>query len=166
MFAASYCKWNVRLRYDPRSPSRPEGERVVREHYRYQIQGPEANAVLERMNGGPVPDIKFFHVDAINIGSRRVSALRHGMSGAPGLEVWGPYKDKDYVHSVIMQAARDAGVNIVQCGSRAYSTNTLESGWIPSPCRGSTPTTGCSRTIEIGSGPTATRRRAPSAAPS
>ena len=136
MFAASYGKWNVRLRYDPRSPSRPEGERVVREHYRYQIQGPEANAVLERMNGGPVPDIKFFHVDAINIGSRRVSALRHGMSGAPGLEVWGPYKDKDYVHSVIMQAARDAGVNIVQCGSRAYSTNTLESGWIPSPLPG------------------------------
>jgi vanillate/3-O-methylgallate O-demethylase len=26
-----------------------------------------------------------------------------------------------------------AGVNLVQVGSRAYSTNTLESGWIPSP---------------------------------
>ena len=136
MFAASYGKWNVRLRHDPRSPSRPEGERVMREHYRYQIQGPDAPAIFEKMNGGPIPDIKFFHVDWINIGSKKVQALRHGMSGAPGLEVWGPYKDKDYIHSTILQAARDAGVNLVQCGSRAYSTNTLESGWIPSPLPG------------------------------
>ena len=136
MFAAAWGKWNVRLRYDPRSPSRPEGERVLREHYRYQIQGPDAPAIFEKMNGGPIPDIKFFHVEWINIGSKKVQALRHGMSGAPGLEVWGPYKDKDYIHSTILQAARDAGVNLVQCGSRAYSTNTLESGWIPSPLPG------------------------------
>ncbi len=136
MFCASYGKWNVRLRYDPRSNSRPEGERVLREHYRFQIQGPEATAIFTKMNGGPVPDIKFFHVDWINVGSRKVQALRHGMSGAPGLEIWGPYKDKDYIHSTILQAAKDAGVDLVQCGSRAYSTNTLESGWIPSPLPG------------------------------
>ena len=88
------------------------------------------------MNGGPIPEIRFFHVDWINIGSKRVQALRHGMSGAPGLEIWGPYKDKDYIHSTILQAARDAGVDLVQCGSRAYSTNTVESGWIPSPLPG------------------------------
>lgn len=136
MFAAAWGKWNVRLRHDPRSPSRPEGERVLREHYRYQIQGPDAPRVFEKMNGGPIQDIPFFHVDWINIGSKKVQALRHGMSGAPGLEVWGPYKDKDYIHSTILQAARDAGVDLVQCGSRAYSTNTLESGWIPSPLPG------------------------------
>ena len=136
MFAAAHGKWNVRLRYDPRSPSRPEGERVLREHYRYQIQGPDAPKIFEKMNGGPIPDIKFFHVDWINIGSKKVQALRHGMSGAPGLEVWGPYKDKDYILSTIHEAAKDAGVELVQCGSRAYSTNTLESGWIPSPLPG------------------------------
>ncbi len=136
MFCAAWGSWNVRLRYDPRSPSRPEGERVLREHYRFQIQGPDAPKIFEKMNGGPIPDIKFFHVDVINIGSKKVQALRHGMSGAPGLEVWGPYKDKDYIHSTILQAARDAGVNLVQCGARAYSTNTLESGWIPSPLPG------------------------------
>ncbi len=136
MFAAAWGKWNVRLRHDPRSPSRPEGERVLREHYRYQIQGPDAPKIFEKMHGGPIPEIKFFHVDWINIGSKRVQALRHGMSGAPGLEIWGPYADKHYIHSAIMQAARDAGVNLVPCGSRAYSTNTLESGWIPSPLPG------------------------------
>ena len=58
------------------------------------------------------------------------------MAGAPGLEIWGPYADKHYVRSVIMEAARDIGVNLVPVGSRAYSTNTLESGWIPSPLPG------------------------------
>ncbi|SMC65875.1 aminomethyltransferase family protein [Rhizobium sp. RU36D] len=133
MFCAAYGQWNVRIKHDPRSPSRPEGERVLRTHYRYQIQGPEASKIFEKMNGGPVQDIKFFHVDWINVGSKKVQALRHGMSGAPGLEIWGPYEDKSYILSVILQAAKDAGVNLVRCGSRAYSTNTLESGWIPSP---------------------------------
>ncbi len=136
MFCAAWGSWNVRIKHDPRSPSRPEGERVFRTHYRYQIQGPDAPKIFEKMNGGPIPEIKFFHVDWINVGSKRVQALRHGMSGAPGLEIWGPYEDKAYILSTILQAARDAGVNLVQCGSRAYSTNTLESGWIPSPLPG------------------------------
>lgn len=136
IFCAANEKWNVRIRHDPRSTSRPEGERVIREHYRFQIQGPLAPKIFEQMNGGPIPDIKFFHVDWINIGSKKVQALRHGMSGAPGLEVWGPYADKHYIQSVILEAAAKVGVDLVQCGSRAYSTNTLESGWIPSPLPG------------------------------
>ena len=67
---------------------------------------------------------------------QKVQALRHGMAGAPGLEIWGPYDDKHYIQSTIQQAARDIGVDLVQVGSRAYSTNTLESGWIPSPLPG------------------------------
>jgi vanillate/3-O-methylgallate O-demethylase len=107
-----------------------------RTHYRFQIQGPEADKIFEKINGGPVPEVKFFHVDSIKIGSRRVQALRHGMAGAPGLEVWGPYADKHYIQSTIMQAAQDVGVDLRLVGSRAYSTNTLESGWIPSPLPG------------------------------
>lgn len=136
MFCAANGKWNIRVKHDPRSTSRPEGERVLRTHYRYQIQGPEATKVFEKMHGGPVPDIKFFHTDFINIGSKKVRALRHGMSGAPGLEIWGPYEDKSYILNCILEAAREAKVDLVRCGSRAYSTNTLESGWIPSPLPG------------------------------
>jgi vanillate/3-O-methylgallate O-demethylase len=135
-FQAAYGEWKVRLLHDPRSNSRPDGERILRTHYRFQIQGPNAPAIFEQINGGPVPDIKFFHVNEINIGSKKVQALRHGMAGAPGLEIWGPYADKHYIQSTILQAARDIGVNLVQVGSRAYSTNTLESGWIPSPLPG------------------------------
>lgn len=135
-FQAANGKWNVRLHHDPRSNSRPDGERVMRSHYRFQIQGPDAPKIFERMNGGPIPDIKFFHVEWINIGSKSVQALRHGMAGAPGLEIWGPYADKHYIQSTIIEAARDVGVDLRPVGSRAYSTNTLESGWIPSPLPG------------------------------
>lgn len=135
-FQAAIGKWKVRLHHDPRSNSRPDGERVIRTHYRFQIQGPDAPKIFDKINGGPVPDVKFFHVDWINVGNRRVQALRHGMAGAPGLEIWGPYEDKHYVRSQILEAAIDLGVDLVQVGSRAYSTNTLESGWIPSPLPG------------------------------
>lgn len=44
----------------------------------------------------------------------------------PELEIWGPYDDKAYIQSVILEAGRDVGVDLRQVGSRAYSTNTLE----------------------------------------
>jgi vanillate/3-O-methylgallate O-demethylase len=135
-FQAAIGKYNVRMVYDPRSDSRPDGKAIYRTHYRFQIQGPEANKIFDKMNGGPIPKVKFFHVDWINIGSRRVQALRHGMAGAPGLEVWGPYADKHYIQTTIMEAAKDVGVDLRLVGSRAYSTNTVESGWIPSPLPG------------------------------
>ncbi len=58
------------------------------------------------------------------------------MAGAPGLEIWGPYAEKDEMRDAILKAAKDAGVELWLVGSRAYSTNTLESGWIPSPLPG------------------------------
>lgn len=136
MFQASYGNWNVRLKHDPRSDSRPDGKAIYRTHYRFQIQGPEANKIFEKLHGGPIPEVKFFHVDKINIGSREVMALRHGMAGAPGLEIWGPYADKSYIQTTIAEAAKEAGVDLRFVGARAYSSNTLESGWIPSPLPG------------------------------
>ena len=135
-FQQAVGSWKVRIIHDPRSDSRPDGKAVYRTHYRFQIQGPDADKIFTKINGGPVEALKFFHVDWINVGSKRVQALRHGMAGAPGLEIWGPYKDKEYILSTILEAARDTGVDLRQVGSRAYSTNTLESGWIPSPLPG------------------------------
>jgi vanillate/3-O-methylgallate O-demethylase len=87
--------------------------------------------VIEKLNGGPIPEIKFFAMDTINIAGRKVRALRHGMAGAPGLEIWGPYEEGEEIRAAIVEAGKDFG--LAQVGSRAYATNTLESGWIPSP---------------------------------
>jgi vanillate/3-O-methylgallate O-demethylase len=123
--------YKVRVEKDDRSPSNPRGKAVVRSCYRYQIQGPNAPQILEKLNGGPLPEIKFFNMDVINIAGRKVRALRHGMAGAPGLEVWGPYEEREEIRTAIMAAGKDFGLREV--GARAYATNTLESGWIPSP---------------------------------
>src|SRR5271167_2095299 len=63
-FHAETGGYNVTATKDDRSPSRPGGKPVVRKHYRYQIQGPNAHQVIEKLNGGPFPDIKFFSMDA------------------------------------------------------------------------------------------------------
>ncbi len=116
---------------DDRSPSHAYGKLITRRHYRYQIQGPKASKVLEKLNGGPLPEIKFFNFDTINLKGRKVRALRHGMAGEPGLEIWGPYEERDEIRTAILEAGKDFG--IVPVGSRTYASNTLESGWIPSP---------------------------------
>ena len=123
--------YDVKVEKDDRSPSDPRGKAVIRTCYRYQIQGPNAPQILEKLNGGPVQEIKFFNMDVINVLGRKVRALRHGMAGAPGLEIWGPYEEREEIRSAIVNAGRDFGLREV--GNRAYSTNTLESGWIPSP---------------------------------
>jgi vanillate/3-O-methylgallate O-demethylase len=123
--------YDVKITYDNRSPSRPMGKPVVRTLYRYQIQGPNAWDVINKLNGAPMQQIRFFNMGYINIGGRKVRALRHGMAGAPGLEIWGPYEEGEEIRDIILEAGKEFG--IVPVGSRAYASNTLESGWIPSP---------------------------------
>jgi vanillate/3-O-methylgallate O-demethylase len=130
-FHAETGNWDIETARDDRSPGFTLGKPVVRRHYRYQVQGPNATQILEKLNGGPIPDVKFFNVGRMTVAGREVPALRHGMSGVPGLEIWGPYEQGEEVRAAIVEAGKDFGMR--QVGARAYATNTLESGWIPSP---------------------------------
>ncbi|MGA2190382.1 MAG: aminomethyl transferase family protein, partial [Steroidobacteraceae bacterium] len=130
-FHAATGGYDVQLQLDDRSPMRPMGKPVMRSVWRFQIQGPNAWAIIEKLHGGKLEQLKFFNMSTMNIAGKTVRTLRHGMSGAPGLEIWGPYEQQEEVRTAILEAGRDLG--IVPCGSRAYPSNTLESGWIPSP---------------------------------
>jgi len=130
-YQASISGYDVEVELDDRSPARPMGKPVTRSVWRFQIQGPNAWQVIERLHGGPLEQLKFFHMSEMNLAGRKVRTLRHGMSGAPGLEIWGPYEEQDEIRAAIVEAGRDLG--LILCGSRAYPSNTLESGWIPSP---------------------------------
>ena len=123
--------YDVELHTDERSPSRPYGKRVTRDVWRFQIQGPNAWPVIEKLHGGPVEQVKFFRMGTMNIAGEQVRTLRHGMAGAPGLEIWGPYETYDLIRDTILEAGAEFGLE--PAGARAYSCNTLESGWIPSP---------------------------------
>ncbi len=123
--------YDVEIINDPRSPSRPMGKPVHRISWRFQIQGPRAWDVIEKLNGEPLDKLKFFNMSTMKIGNKTIRTLRHGMAGSPGLEIWGPYEDQEYVREEILKAGEEFG--LIPVGSRAYPSNTLESGWIPSP---------------------------------
>jgi len=120
--------YDVTTEVDERTAVNPTGARKL---YRYQVQGPTALDVLTKATGGPLPEIKFFNMGEITIAGHAVSALHHGMSGAPGLELFGPWAERDEVKAAIVEAGSELGLR--QVGSRVYATNTLESGWIPCP---------------------------------
>ena len=119
--------YDVTFERDERSAVNPTGRRL----YRFQVQGPTANEVLKKLNGGNLPEIKFFNMGELTIAGHKVRALHHGMSGVPGLELFGPTAEGEDVRAAIVEAGKEFG--LVQVGSRVYATNTLESGWIPCP---------------------------------
>ncbi|NEK84718.1 aminomethyl transferase family protein [Blastococcus saxobsidens] len=99
--------------------------------YRYELQGPTAGALVEQVTGAPLPDVKFFNMAEFTIAGRRVRALRHGMAGQPGFELFGPWEDGDAVLAALLEAGQEHG--LVRVGAKAYSTANLESGWVPAP---------------------------------
>ena len=119
---------DVTVELDQRWALRTDGRR---RSYRFQIQGPNAMQVIEKVLGEPAPELKFFNMTTITIAGRSVRALRHGMVGQPGWELFGPWEDAAPVHEALLEAGEEFGLR--QVGGRAYSSNTLESGWIPSP---------------------------------
>ncbi len=120
--------YDVRVELDQRSALRSDGRR---KSYRFQVQGPSAMHVIEKLLGHAPPELRFFHMTTVTIAGRSVRALRHGMAGQPGWELFGPWEDGEAVREAIVTAGVEFGLR--QVGGRAYSSNTLESGWIPSP---------------------------------
>ena len=112
-----------------------DGNSIVRQGspklYRYELQGPNALALVEKLIGEPVPPTKFFHMTSFTIAGLTVRALRHGMAGQPGFELFGPWAEGEKVHAALLEAGADLG--LVQVGSMGYSSANLESGWVPSP---------------------------------
>jgi glycine cleavage system aminomethyltransferase T len=123
--------YNVSCEVDERAAARMGQGPITRKAYRYQVQGPNALPLIEKVTGKAVPNIKFFNTTVFEIAGRQVQALRHGMAGQPGFELYGPWEDGEAVRAAIVEAGEDFGLR--QVGARAYSSNTLESGWIPSP---------------------------------
>jgi glycine cleavage system aminomethyltransferase T len=105
--------------------------RGSRKMFRFQVQGPHAGKVIEKVTGKAAPDIRFFNIGAMTIGGAEVRALRHGMVGQPGWELFGPWAQAEAVRAALVEAGREYGMR--QVGARTYPTSCLESGWIPSP---------------------------------
>lgn len=110
-----------------RSPVFSDGVGNTRDRFVFQIQGPLAGQLIEKLNSGPLEQVRFFGITEITIAGLRLQALRHGMAGAMGLEVWGPWEERKRVRSAIVEAGQEFDIRMV--GAAAYLIPAIESGW-------------------------------------
>ena len=126
-FHAERGNYDVKVTRDERTVSNDDSRLI----YRYQIQGPNALDLIKSVHEGEFPDIKFFNLGDLKIAGKKVRALNHNMSRMGGLELHGPVADREVILEALLKAGPQFG--LLQGGSRAYSTVSPESGWIPSP---------------------------------
>ena len=127
--------YDVEIVNDDRSPSRPMGKPVNREYWRFQIQGPNAWAVIEKLNGGPLEQLKFFNMSEMN--DRRARRCARCATAWPARRASrSGVRTTSTTRSARRSSRPGKEFGIEPGGSRAYSSNTLESGWIPSPLPG------------------------------
>jgi len=101
------------------------------EYFRFQLQGPNAMALIEDVADGPVPDVPFFGFDDLDVCGHTVQGLRHGMAGEAGLELWGPFEWGAEIKETLLDVGADYGLR--QLGSKSYESTAVESGWIALP---------------------------------
>jgi len=105
--------------------------RASRDVFRFQLQGPNALPLLQEIVEGSLPEIKFFHMGEFKIAGHSVRALRHGMAGRPGFEIYGPWDCQQAVRDRVEEAG--IAFDLRKAGSLTYPTAAQESGWMPRP---------------------------------
>lgn len=128
LYQAEVLDFDVEVQADSRSPVYANGFASERPECRYQIQGPNAWALIEKLNGGPIVDVPFFAVTEMKVAGIRMRGLRHGMAGTPGLEIWGPWDRREEIRSTILEQGEEFG--IAEIGAAAYCSSGIASGWI------------------------------------
>ncbi|MFV0384416.1 aminomethyl transferase family protein [Paracoccus sp. (in: a-proteobacteria)] len=127
-YQAEIGDFDVTTDFDIRSL---ENTGTPRKLYRFEVQGPNALTILNEANEGGPLITKFFNMGEITIAGCKARTLSHGMGGAQGLELWGPYEQGQQVHDRLREIGEQHGM--LRAGARAYSCAAMESGWIPSP---------------------------------
>ena len=102
--------------------------------YGYQIQGPYALQLMSDVTEGTLPNIAFFGIGEFQIKGLPVRALRHGMAGEPGFELFGPWADQPIIMDALMTAGEKYGIRKV--GALAFPTTSIESAWMATPLPG------------------------------
>lgn len=92
--------------------------------FNFQVAGPTALALLEKVAKTSLRDVKFMHSGEIEIAGCKMLALRQGMSGEIGFELQGPTSHATQVYDAIISAGQEFGLRKV--GGRAIFINHLE----------------------------------------
>lgn len=127
-FQAKTGGWDVTLHPDQIFSQNEAGRRRV---FRYQLEGPNAYPLLEKLNGAPLPDVPRTTIVKFSIAGHPVSGFRMTMAGGPGLEFWGPWENGEAVKAAILAAGPE--FDLRQVGSFAYFATAIEIGWVSRP---------------------------------
>jgi len=122
----------------------------IQETFNYQVSGPNALYVVEKVAGESLRDIKFMHFRNIKINGWEVIALRQGMAGEIGFELQGPKEYSEEIYNTILKVGKKFGIR--RLGHKTAMINHLEGcypthGWHYLPDRFSTK--GYSEFLEI-----------------
>lgn len=131
-FHAETGNYDISIVRDERSEANPQGRLT----FRYQLNGPLTQKILEKALRGSLEHIRFFNMGRFEIAGTPVRALNHTMAGVPGremtgLEIVGPAEGGGAVLDALTEAGEEFGLR--QGGSISYVSTIYESGWIPSP---------------------------------
>lgn len=89
------------------------------------IQGPAAEAILQRVTPYPLSEIRFYHfIDNIDAGGIRVMVSRTGYTGEDGFELYLPAADGPLLWEMLLESGREDG--LVPAGLGARDTLRLE----------------------------------------
>ena len=102
-----------------------------RRTFRFQVTGPAANSVLEKVLGRAIDDVPFFHMADLSVAGIPVRGLNHSMARRAGLELIGGAEHRAVVRDAILDAGEEFGLR--PAGARMYSTMSTTSGWFASP---------------------------------
>ena len=102
-----------------------------REHFRYQLMGPETDNVVNEIADEPLPELPFFNFREISINGAHVYAFRHTMTGK-GMELFGDWEHGEDIWNALLETNETYGTRIL--GTRAAFGNiSVVSGWFPLP---------------------------------
>ncbi|MFD1599506.1 hypothetical protein [Halobellus rarus] len=127
IYQAETGDYDVETEYQPR----PVGTGDDPNNFRYQVQGPDAVAVMEEAIDGSIPDLGFFRFEEVSIDGSDAYLLRHGMAGEAGFEFWGDWDDADAVREAILDAGE--AYDVRRLGSKSYQSANTVLGWLPLP---------------------------------
>lgn len=135
MFQAETQNYDVNIELDPAKVFSGEGTTPKR-LFRYELEGPNAQKILQKAAGREFEPIKFFRMGEIEIGGHTVRALNHTMAAAPGdentgLELFGAEENHAAFLDAILEAGDEFGLR--RGGALAYGSAVTESGWIALP---------------------------------
>ncbi|HKY82329.1 MAG TPA: aminomethyl transferase family protein [Sphingobium sp.] len=122
--------YDVEIERDNAHNLNPTGRRT---RYRFELCGPNAREIFDRLVGSRDIDIPFFRMRMVQMGGHQVLALRHGMIGSFAVELSGPFDEEEDVRALILEAGKDLG--IMPMGMDAYYSG-LQAGWLPYPIPG------------------------------